>query len=88
MEYIYYDVPGLGDVEVSIHAEERRIEENISPQQFLHVLRNPVQPDIPSDHHIILRERNGIRLVIFTNTDDGVMLVKTMYRIHARRRAS
>jgi hypothetical protein len=53
------------------------------------VLLEPVQPDISDGADILWRERDGIRLVIFTNPtpNTGAKLVKTVYRVEAQAKA-
>ena len=89
MKHFYRDVPHLGNVVVSRHAQQRAEEDGISQEAFDRVLLTPIQPDVPDGADILWRERDGIRLVIPTNPtpNTGAMLVKTMYRVEAQARA-
>jgi hypothetical protein len=90
VKHFYRDVPGLGNVAVSRHAQARAEEEGISQEAFDRVLLSPVIPDVPDGLDILWRERDGIRLVILTNPtpDLGAKLIKTIYRVEAQARAS
>ena len=75
------NVPGLGNVAVSRHAQARAREDGISQEAFDRVLLVPLTPDVPDGADILWRERDGIRLVILTNPtpNRGAKLVKTVY---------
>lgn len=83
MNHFYKDVPKLGNVAVSRHAQTQMINAAITEQSFQRVLLNPIQPDIPDGTDIVWRERDDIRIVILTNPTPnvGAKLVKTVYRI-------
>jgi len=85
MNHFYRDVPGLGNVAVSRHAQARAEEEGISQEAFDRVL-SPLMADVPDSADIVWRQRDGIRLVILTNPTPniGAKLVKTVYRIEAQ----
>ena len=89
MNHFYRDVPGLGNVAVSRHAQARAEEDGISQEAFDRVLLSPLTPDVEEGPDIVWRERDGIRLVILTNPTPnmGAMLVKTVYRVEAQARA-
>jgi hypothetical protein len=89
MNHFYRNVPKLGHVAVSRHAQARAEEDGISQEIFDKVLLEPTQPDIPDRADILWRERDGIRLVILTNPtpNTGAKLVKTVYRIQAQAKA-
>ena len=89
VNHFYRDVPGLGNVAVSRHAQARAEEEGISQEAFDRVLLSPLTPDVPDGTDILWRERDGIRLVILTNPTPnvGAMLVKTVYRVEAQAKA-
>ena len=89
MNHFYRDVPKLGNVAVSRHAQQRVEEEGISQEAFDRVLLTPTRPDTPDGADILWRERDGIRLVILTNPtpNTGAKLVKTVYRIEAQAKA-
>jgi hypothetical protein len=86
VKHFYRDVPGLGNVAVSRHAQARAEEDGISQESFDRVLLSPLSPDVPDGADILWRERDGIRLVILTNPtpNTGAKLVKTIYRIEAQ----
>ena len=89
MKHFYRDVPGLGNVAVSRHAQSRAEEDGISQEAFERVLLTPLHTDTPDGPDILWRERDGIRLVILTNPtpNTGAKLIKTMYRIEAQAKA-
>jgi hypothetical protein len=89
MNHFYRDVPGLGNVAVSRHAQARAEEDGISQEAFERVLLSPLTPDVQEGSDILWRERDGIRLVILTNPTPniGAKLVKTMFRVEAQAKA-
>jgi hypothetical protein len=89
MNHFYRNVPKLGNVAVSRHAQARAEEDGISQEAFDRVLLEPIQSDIPDGADILWRERDGIRLVILTNPvpNTGAKLVKTVYRVEAQAKA-
>ena len=86
MNHFYRDVPGLGNVAVSRHAQRRAEEDGISQEAFDRVLLSPLKPDVQEGTDVLWRERDGIRLVILTNPtpNTGAKLVKTMFRVEAQ----
>ena len=86
MKHFYRDVPGLGNVAVSRHAQARADEEGISQEAFDRVLLSPLKADVPDGLDVLWRERDGIRLVILLNPTPnlGAKLVKTVYRVEAQ----
>ena len=89
MVHFYRNVPKLGHVAVSRHAQKRMEEDNISQEGFERVLLTPVKPDVKEGADILWRERDGIRIVILENPTPptGTKLVKTVYRIEAQAKA-
>jgi hypothetical protein len=89
MDHYFPDVPGLGNVAVSRHAQERMATDHISEQAFLDALLNG--DEVPDGPEVLWRQKEGIRVVILPRPTPfrGAMLVKTVYRIgaqaHARR---
>lgn len=83
IDHFYRDVPGLGHVAVSRHAQSRIAQERITPEEFERVLLSPIRPDVPDGQEIIWRERDGIRIVIilYPTPMTGARLVKTVYRV-------
>src|SRR3954467_10916114 len=72
MNHFYRDVPRLGHVAVSRHAQDRMAREGIPPEVFERALLQPVKPDIPDGADILWRERDGLRIVILTNPTPNV----------------
>ena len=89
MKHFYENVPQLGNVAVSRHAQAKAEEDGITQEAFDRVLLSPINPDIQEGADIIWRERDGIRLVILTNPtpNTGAKLVKTVYRVEPQARA-
>ena len=84
MNHFYRNVPKLGNVAVSRHAQKRMEEDQISHEAFERVLLTPIKPDIRDGEDILWRERDGIRIVILAS---GAKLVKTVYRIEEQAKA-
>jgi hypothetical protein len=87
MEHYFPNVPGLGNVAVSRHAQDRLREDGIPESAFQDALING--DTIPDGHDVIWREKHGIRVVILRKPEPfaGAMLVKTVYRIEGAARA-
>ena len=83
MEHFYRNVPGLGDVAVSRHAQARMEADGINQAAFDRVLLHPTRPDVRDGADVLWRERDGLRLVILTDPTPnvGAVLVKTVYRV-------
>jgi hypothetical protein len=90
VEHYFPDVPGLGNVAVSRHAQARMQEDGISETAFRDVLING--ETIPDGQDVVWREKDGVRIVILRRPEPfaGAMLAKTVYRIeesaHAHKR--
>jgi len=86
MEHFYRDVPRLGNVVVSRHAQARIQEQNIPEEIFRKTLLAPSKPDIPDTEGVVWREGNGLRIVIITKPvpDRGAKLIKTVFRIQGQ----
>jgi hypothetical protein len=86
MKHFYENVPRLGNVAVSRHAQSQMLDAGISQEAFDRVLLDPIQPDAPDGQDILWRERDGLRLVILMNPtpNRGAKLVKTVYRVQAQ----
>jgi hypothetical protein len=87
VKYYYPDVPGIGNVAVSRHAQAKMDEEHITPEDFETVLlRGRTIPEGPS---IVWRELNGIRIVILLKPEPfhGATLAKTVFRIQSQARS-
>lgn len=87
MEHFYRNVPKLGHVAVSRHAQSQCEEHGISEDDFRRTLLEG--RDTPDGQHILWRERGGVRLVIelYPTPNRGARLVKTVYRIEAQAKA-
>jgi hypothetical protein len=87
--HFYRDVPKLGNVAVSRHAQASMIADGITQEAFDKALLQPTRPDVPDGADILWRERDGLRIVILTNPtpNTGAKLVKTVYRIEKQARA-
>jgi hypothetical protein len=86
MKHFYRDVPGLGNVALSRHAQERMVDARISEPMFERVLLSGLDSTIGSN--VIWRQKDGLRIVILTNPTPnvGAKLVKTVYRVNAQAR--
>jgi hypothetical protein len=86
-KYYFEDVPGIGNVAVSRHAQERAESEGITPRAFEQALLNGTT--IPEGPDILWRELNGVRLVILTRPEPfrGAALVKTCFRVQEQAKA-
>ena len=80
MRYRYDDVPGLGDVVVSRHAQAKMKEDGIAEDTFQEVLFNGAETREGFD--IVRREGKGIRIIIEMRPTPwrGSRLVKTVYK--------
>ena len=88
MDHYFPNVPALGNVAVSRHAQERMAEDGISEQDFVETLMRG--DTIPDGQDVVWREKDGVRIVILRRPTPfkGAMLVKTVYRIEAAARAT
>ena len=86
MKHFYRNVPKLGNVAVSRHAQTRMEADGISQEAFEKALLEPIQPDVPDGMDILWRERDSLRIVIITNPTPnvGAKLVKTVYRVESQ----
>jgi hypothetical protein len=86
--HFYRDVPRLGNVAVTRHAQARMIDNGITQQQFDKALFEPQGPDRMEGYGVLWRERDGVRIVILTNPipNAGARLVKTVFRVQAQAR--
>src|SRR5918997_6110144 len=89
MKHYYENVPRLGNVAVSRHAQSQMRDAGISQEAFDRALLDPTRPDASDGQDILWRERDGLRLVILMNPtpNRGAKLVKTVYRIQAQGKA-
>jgi hypothetical protein len=86
-KYYFEDVPGIGNVAVSRHAQERAESEGITNRAFEQVLEKGAT--VQEGAGVLWRELNGIRLVILTRPDPfrGAALVKTCFRVQEQAKA-
>jgi hypothetical protein len=82
-KHFYSDVPRLGNVAVSRHAQERMMDTGIPEPMFERVLFSGL--DTPISTNLVWREKDGLRIVVLTNPTPnvGAKLVKTVYRVKA-----
>lgn len=80
-KYYFKDVPGIGNVAVSRHAQERAEAEGITNRAFEQALLNGTT--IPDGPDILWRDLNGVRLVVLARPEPfrGAALVKTCFRV-------
>ena len=88
MDHYFPNVPGLGNVALSRHAQERMSQDGISEEDFADALMRG--DTIPDGQDVVWREKDGVRIVILRKPTPfkGAMLVKTAYRIKAAARAT
>lgn len=88
-KHFYRDVPRLGNVAVSRHAQSQMIAAGIPQEAFDKALLMPTKPDISDGADILWRERDGVRIVILANPtpNTGAKLVKTVFRVKAQAKA-
>ena len=87
MEHYFPNVPGLGNVAVSRHAQERMVQDGISENQLREaLLRGATTPD---GQEVVWREKDGVRVVILRRPTPfkGAMLATTIYRVQASAKA-
>jgi len=72
MKHFYREVPRLGNVAVSRHAQARMEADGITQEAFDRALLTPTHPDIPDGADVLWRERDGLRIVILTNQTPNV----------------
>jgi hypothetical protein len=84
-QYYYPDVPGLGNVAVSRHAQERMDEYKISQAAFERALLDPIK-EVEEGTEIVWRERDNVRIVIVQRPVPfrGAKLVKTVMKVGAQ----
>jgi hypothetical protein len=81
-KYYYTDVPRLGNVAVSRHAQDRMDEHGISQAMFERALLEPDGADVIEPGGIRWRQKDGVRVVIIDRPEPfkGAKLVKTVMR--------
>lgn len=91
MQHFYRQVPGLGNVALSRHAQARADEEGFSDEMVRKALLEPDTPDIPAipdGHNILFRSRGPLRFVINRRPTPfrHASLVTTIIRIQPQAR--
>lgn len=81
MKHYHTDVPRLGNVAVSRHAQDKALHLDVSDELLEDVLLHG--KDTPDGMDVMWREKRGVRLVILLNPVpySGAKLVKTLYRV-------
>ena len=87
MKHYYENVPGLGNVAISRHAQERLREDGISEAELEDALLRG--DTIPDGQDVVWRQRAGVRVVILRRPEpfSGAMLAKTIYRVQSQAKA-
>jgi hypothetical protein len=88
-QHFYRDVPRLGHVAVSRHAQAQMDSLGIPQEMFERTLLTPTRPDVHDGLDVAWRERDGIRIVVLLNPvpDRGAKLVKTVFRVGQQAKA-
>ena len=81
MTYFYDDIPRLGNVVLTRHAQDKAHQEGITEEEIERALVNG--QDTPDGMNIIWRQFRNLRLVIILKPtpDLGSKVVKTLYRV-------
>jgi len=88
MKHYYANVPDIGNVAVSRHAQDRLAEDGISERKFEAALLRG--DSVPEGQEILWRQKDGVPLVILLKPEPfrGATLVKTAYRIEPQAKAT
>lgn len=83
MKHYYTDVPGLGNVALSRHAQSKADDEGFSEAAVSEALHNPIGEDIPDGMNVVFRDRGRLRLVVNKRPTPfrGAALVTTIIRL-------
>lgn len=89
MKHYYTDVPGLGNVALSRHAQARAEEERFNDVMVSQALHSPIGADIPDGNNVVFRDRGPLRLVVNRRPQPfrGASLVTTIIRIKPQAKA-
>ena len=81
MEHYFPNVPGLGNVVLSRHAQQRMVEDGISERELTEALLHGTTT--PDGQQVVWREKCGVRVVILRKPEPfrGAMLATTAYRV-------
>jgi hypothetical protein len=87
VEHYFANVPGLGNVALSRHAQDRMVIDGISEKEFTDALFHG--DTVPDGQDVVWREKGGVRIVILRTPTPfkGAMLAKTVYRVGAAAKA-
>lgn len=82
MEHFFRDVPKVGNVAVSRHAQENAAEQKITEHDFRLALFEPTRR-VSEGFNTVWLERGGIRLVLIPRPEPfrGAALITTAYRL-------
>ena len=88
MDHYFPNVPRLGNVAVSRHAQERMVQDGIPEDAFLDALMNGEM--VPDGADVVWRQKDGVRIVLIRRPTPfkGAMLATTVYRIRPPARAT
>jgi hypothetical protein len=87
MRHVYENVPGIGDLVISRHAQIELATDNIKQEDIDRILFEEYE-DVPDGIGVMWRQRCGVRLVIVLKPQPfrGAALVVTGYRIQGQKR--
>jgi hypothetical protein len=87
VEHYFPNVPELGNVALSRHAQERMAQDGISENEMKEALLHGTTT--PDGQEVVWREKDGVRVVILRRPTPfkGAMLATTIYRVKAAAKA-
>jgi len=87
MQHYFADLPNLGNIAVSRHAQDQCVRYGITEEKFKDVLLHG--KEVIESNDILYRQKDGIRVVILTKPTPnmGAKLVKTCFRIEQQAKA-
>ena len=87
MEHYFPNVPGLGNVAISRHAQQRMAQDGISETELKEALLDGTTT--PDGQEVVWREKGGVRVVLIKKPTPfrGAMLATTIYRVKAAAKA-
>jgi hypothetical protein len=88
MQHYYENVPGLGNVALSRHAQLRAEEIGISDTIVRRALFEPSLKDVKEGSEILWRQWQNVRLIIVLNPKppSGAKLIKTIIQVQPPKR--
>jgi hypothetical protein len=83
MKHYYTDVPGIGNVAITRHAQSQAENAGFNEEMVAQALMNPDGKDIPDHQGVVFRDRALLRLVIVLRPEPfaGASLVTTIIRV-------